>query len=143
MRHLSAKRKLGLANRSQKKAMLSSMTVSLIKHKRIQTTHARAMELRRFVEPLITFAKRGDVHARRQVLRKVNHKDTVAALFNEVAPVYANRPGGYTRVLRLGFRDNDRADVSIIELVDMAGVGDSKKKSKTKESKEEKAEPSS
>ncbi|MFQ6613803.1 MAG: 50S ribosomal protein L17 [Fidelibacterota bacterium] len=136
MRHLSSKRRLGLSSRSHKKAMMSSMTVSLVKHKRIKTTHARAMELRRFVEPLITFAKRGDLHARRQVLRKIQHKETVAALFNEVAPAYADRPGGYTRVLKLGFRDNDRAEVSIIELVDLVGAQDSGKKSKEKKSKE-------
>ncbi len=122
---------------------MASMTVSLIKHKRIKTTHARAMELRRFVEPLITFAKRGDLHARRQVLRKLPHKETVAALFNEVAPAYADRPGGYTRVLKLGFRDNDRAEVSIIELVDLVGSTDSKKKSTEKKTKEDKSGQSS
>ena len=71
---------------------------------------------------MITFSKRGDLHARRQVLRKIKHKDIVHTLFHEIAPVYSERQGVYTRITKLGFRDNDRAEVSIIELVDMVGV---------------------
>ena len=122
MRHRKSIKKLGLASRAHKKAMMSNMASSLIIHKKIKTTHSRAKELRRFVEPLITFAKRGDLHARRQVLRKIKHKDIVHTLFHEIAPVYSDRPGGYTRITKLGFRDNDRAEVSMIELVDMVGV---------------------
>ena len=122
MRHRKSIKKLGLASRSHKKAMMSNMASSLIIHKKIKTTHSRAKELRRFVEPLITFAYRGDLLARRQVLRKIKHKDIVHTLFHEIAPVYSDRPGGYTRITKLGFRDNDRAEVSIIELVDLVGV---------------------
>lgn len=121
MRHQNSTRKLGLSNVSHKKAMLSNMAASLIEHKRIKTTHARAKELRRFIEPLITFAKKGDNHSRRMVLRKIKHKEVVQVLFNDIAPVYKDRNGGYTRIIKLGFRDNDRAKVSLIELVDLVG----------------------
>jgi len=130
MRHRKSIKKLGLSSRSHKKAMLSNMASSLIVHKKIKTTHARAKELRRFIEPLITYAKRGDLHARRQVLRKIKHKNIVHTLFHEIAPVYSERPGGYTRITKLGFRDNDRAEVSLIELVDMVGsISESEEKS--------------
>lgn len=122
MRHRKTIRKLGLSSRSHKKAMMANLASSLITHKKIKTTHSRAKELRRFIEPLITCAKRGDLHSRRLVLRKIKHKDIVHTLFHEVAPVYTDRPGGYTRITKLGFRDNDRAEVSIIELIDMVGI---------------------
>ncbi|MBU0727254.1 50S ribosomal protein L17 [Patescibacteria group bacterium] len=146
MRHLNKKKRLGRRTPSQRKAMLKNLAVSLIEHKRIRTTHARAKELRKFIEPLITFAKRGDLHARREVLKKIHQKDTVTTLFHEIAPVYADRPGGYTRIIKLGFRDNDRAKVSLIELVDFAGVSEKEseekpdKKKRIKKKKEEKAE---
>ena len=133
MRHLNKIKKLGRRTPSQRKAMLKNLAVALIEHKKIKTTHARAVALRRFVEPLITFAKKGDLNARRQVLRKIPQKSTVDILFNEIAPVYADRPGGYTRIIKLGFRDNDRAKVSLIELVDFVDV-----EKKEKEAKEEK-----
>ena len=124
MRHLNKKMRLGRRTPSQRKAMLKNLAVSLIEHKRIKTTHARARALRVFIEPLITAAKRGDLHARRNVLKKIHQKKTVDMLFSEIAPVYADRQGGFTRIVKLGFRDNDRAKVSLIELVDFAGVGD-------------------
>lgn len=133
MRHLNKTKKLGRRTPSQRKAMLKNLAVSLIEHKKIKTTHARAVALRRFVEPLITFAKRGDLNSRRQVLKKIHQKSTVDILFNEIAPVYADRPGGYTRIIKLGFRDNDRAKVSMIELVDFVDV-----ETKENEEKEEK-----
>ncbi len=142
MRHLNKKKRLGRRTPSQRIAMLSNLAVSLIEHKRIKTTHARAKELRRFIEPLITYAKKGSLHARREVLKKIHQKDTVSTLFHEIAPVYAERPGGYTRIIKLGFRDNDRAKVSLIELVDFAGVSEkeseekSDKKKKVKKKKE-------
>jgi len=129
MRHRKTIKKLGLSSRSHKKAMLANLASSLITYKKIKTTHSRAKELRRFIEPLITRAKRGDLHARRIVLKKIKHKDIVHTLFHDIAPVYSDRPGGYTRITKLGFRDNDRADVSMIELVDMVGV-DSEKEEK-------------
>ena len=150
MRHLNKKKRLGRRTPAQRKAMLKNLAVSLIEHKKIKTTHARAKALRKFIEPLITMAKRGDLHARREVLKKIHQKDTVTTLFHEIAPVFADRPGGYTRIIKLGFRDNDRAKVSLIELVDFAGViekeseekSDKKKvaKKKKEEKKEEKAE---
>ena len=150
MRHLNKKKRLGRRTPAQRKAMLKNLAVSLIEHKKIKTTHARAKALRKFIEPLITLAKRGDLHARREVLKKIHQKDTVTTLFHEIAPVFADRPGGYTRIIKLGFRDNDRAKVSLIELVDFAGIiekesekesekkSDKKKVAKKKE--EEKAE---
>ena len=129
MRHRKTIKKLGLSSRSHKKAMLANLASSLITYKKIKTTHSRAKELRRFIEPLITRAKRGDLHARRIVLKKIKHKDIVHTLFHDIAPVYTDRPGGYTRITKLGFRDNDRADVSMIELVDIVGV-DSEKEEK-------------
>ena len=146
MRHLNKKKKLGRRTPSQRKAMLRSLAVSLIEHKRIKTTHARAVALRRYIEPLITLAKKGDLHARRQVLKKIPQKDTVTALFNDVAPVFADRPGGYTRIVKLGFRDNDRAKVSLIELVDFIEVDKKEvedkpeKKKKTRKKKEDKVD---
>jgi large subunit ribosomal protein L17 len=146
MRHLNKKKRLGRRTPAQRKAMLKNLAVSLIEHKRIKTTHARAKALRKFIEPLITMAKRGDLHARREVLKKIHQKDTVTTLFHEIAPVYADRPGGYTRIIKLGFRDNDRAKVSLIELVDFAGVSEKEaeekpdKKKLVKKKKEEKAE---
>ncbi|MFQ6604165.1 MAG: 50S ribosomal protein L17 [Fidelibacterota bacterium] len=137
MRHRKSTRKLGLSTKSHRKAMMANMAASLVEHKRIKTTHTRAKALREFIEPLITFAKRGDVHARRQVMRKIRHKDVVHSLFHEIAPVYADRPGGYTRIIKLGFRDNDRAEVSLIELVDMEGEGTKKEKKSKKDDKSE------
>lgn len=138
MRHQNSTRKLGLSSASHKKAMLSNMAASLIEHKRIKTTHARAKELRRFIEPLITFAKKGDLHSRRQVLRKIRQKEVVHTLFHDIAPVYKDRNGGYTRIIKLGFRDNDRAKVSLIELVDLVGNIEEKAEP-AKDSKEKKA----
>jgi len=135
MRHKKSGRKLG-RTAAHRKAMLSNMAAALITYKKIKTTDPRAKELRRYIEPLITFAKRGDMHARRQVLRKLHHKNIVNTLFSEIAPVYANRNGGYTRIIKLGFRDNDRAPISLIELVDIVGTESTgeDKKSKKKDS---------
>jgi|TARA_B100001750_G_scaffold109207_1_gene86299 large subunit ribosomal protein L17 len=119
MRHRKSGRKLGRKT-GHRKAVMSNLASRLIEHKRIKTTEAKAKELRMFIEPLVTFARRGDLHARRQVLRKIPHKDIVSILFNDIGPVYIDRDGGYTRIIKLGFRDNDRAPVSIIEFVDFA-----------------------
>ena len=119
MRHRKSGRKLGRKT-GHRKAVMSNLASRLIEHKRIKTTEAKAKELRMFIEPLVTFARRGDLHARRQVLRKIPHKDIVSILFNDIGPVYTDRNGGYTRIIKLGFRDNDRAPVSMIEFVDFA-----------------------
>ena len=119
MRHRKSGRKLG-RKAGHRRAVMSNLASRLIEHKRIKTTEAKAKELRVFIEPLVTFARRGDLHARRQVLRKIPHKDIVSILFNDIGPVYTDRDGGYTRIIKLGFRDNDRAPVSMIEFVDFA-----------------------
>ena len=124
MRHLKRGRKLN-RKASHRKALLRNLAASLIIHKRIKTTDAKAKELRSFVEPLITFAKQGTLHARRQVLRAIPgaYGQMIAdKLFNEIAPQYADRPGGYTRIIKLGFRTNDRAPVSLVELVDIGSL---------------------
>jgi len=99
-------------------AMLRNMATSLFKHGRVETTTPKAKELRRYAEPLITKAKRGDLHARRLVARKIQDAEALTRLFDELAPRYAERPGGYTRVMHLGHRPGDAAEMSIIELVD-------------------------
>lgn len=124
MRHLKRGRKLN-RKASHRKALMRNLAASLIIHKRIKTTDAKAKELRRFVEPLITFAKQGTLHARRQVLRAIPgaYGQSIAEiLFNEIAPQYTDRQGGYTRIIKLGFRTNDRAPVSLVELVDIGSA---------------------
>tara|TARA_B100001250_G_scaffold202362_1_gene173513 strand:+ start:405 stop:797 length:393 start_codon:yes stop_codon:yes gene_type:complete len=120
MRHNKSGRKLSRKT-AHRKALMSNMASALIKHKKIKTTDAKAKELRAFIEPLVTFAKRGDLHARRQVLKKIRHKSVVRELFDNIGPSFSDRDGGYTRITKLGFRDNDCAAVSMIEFVDMVG----------------------
>ncbi len=117
MRHAKLGRKLGRKT-ANRKALMMNLASSLIEHKKIKTTDAKAKELRRFIEPLITFAKKGDIHSRRQVLKKIPHKSVVRELFDKIGPQYAARNGGYTRIIKLGFRENDCAPISLIELVD-------------------------
>ena len=124
MRHNKRGRKLSRKT-AHRKALMANLASALITHKKIKTTDAKAKELRRYVEPLVTFAKRGDLHARRQVLKKIRHKNIVRELFDNVGPSFSDRNGGYTRITKLGFRDNDCAPVSIIEFVDMVGDSDS------------------
>ena len=121
MRHQKKGRKLGV-NPSHRKAMLRNLASNLIKHKRIQTTDSRAKELRTFIEPLITKAKKADLNSIRQILKKLPFKDDVHILVHEIAPQYVDRNGGYTRILKRGYRDNDRASVSIIEFVESSAV---------------------
>ena len=99
-------------------AMMRNMATSLFLHGRVETTTEKAKELRRFAEPLITKAKRGDLHARRTVGRKIHDKEALAKLFDEIGPRFSERPGGYTRVVKLGHRSGDAADMAIIELVE-------------------------
>ena len=120
MRHNKRGRKLSRKT-AHRKALMSNLAVALITHKKIKTTDAKAKELRTYVEPLITFAKRGDLHARRQVLKKIRHKNVVRELFDNIGPSFSDRNGGYTRITKLGFRDNDCAPVSMIEFVGMVG----------------------
>lgn len=102
--------------------MIANMVTSLLSEEKITTTHTRAKELRRSAEHMITFAKRGDLHARRQVLRFVADKQVVAKLFDELGPRYKGRNGGYTRIVKLGPRRGDGTFMSIIELVDRPGA---------------------
>ncbi len=124
MRHRRKGRKLGV-NPSHRRALLSNMAGNLILHKRIKTTESKAKELRRYIEPLVTKAKKGDLTSIRMIARKIRQKDILSILLNDIAPVYKDRNGGYTRIVKLGFRDNDRASVAIIEFVDMEGAMDS------------------
>ena len=103
---------------SHRKAMMSNMAASLIEHKRITTTLAKAKALRGYVEPLITKSKSDTTHSRRMVFRKLQNKEAVTELFREVAPKIAARPGGYTRIIKIGFRQGDSAEMCMIELVD-------------------------
>lgn len=116
MRHKVSGRKLGRSS-SHRKALFRNMVTSLFEHGRIQTTDAKAKEVRRVAEKLITLGKRGDLHARRQALAYVRDRGVVAKLFEELSPRYAQRPGGYTRIVKLGTRRGDGAPVSILELV--------------------------
>jgi large subunit ribosomal protein L17 len=104
------------------KLMLGGLAASLSEHEKVRTTEAKAKALRPVAERLITFAKKGDVHARRQVLRVVPDRDVVHRLFSEIGPRYAERDGGYTRILKLGPRKGDGAPMAILELVDRPEV---------------------
>ena len=115
-------RKLGV-NPAHRRAMLMNLAENLIKHKRIKTTDSRAKALREYIEPMITKAKKGDLNSRRMVLKKL-HKNAVQTLFDEIGPAYADRPGGYTRIIKLGFRNDDKAAMSLIEFVDFESGGE-------------------
>ncbi len=117
MRHNKAINHLGRKS-GHRKAMLANMATSLILHKRIQTTVAKAKALKMYVEPLITKSKEDTTHSRRVVFSYLKNKEAVTELFRTVAPKIADRPGGYTRVLKTGFRQGDGADMALIELVD-------------------------
>jgi large subunit ribosomal protein L17 len=103
---------------AHERLMLANLATSLFEHGRITTTEAKAKRLRPYAEHLITFGKRGDLHARRQVLKRLRDKSVVHTLFAEIGPRYADRPGGYTRILKLGNRKGDNAPMAIIELVE-------------------------
>lgn len=133
MRHLVKGRKLGRTP-SHRKATLSALSVALIKEHRIVTTVPKAKELRTFVEPLITKAKEDTTHNRRQVFSKLKDKAAVSHLFDEVAQKAMDRPGGYTRVIKIGYRSGDNAHMAVIELVDYNDIKpeDSKKTKRTR-----------
>ncbi|TVR99265.1 MAG: 50S ribosomal protein L17 [Rhodospirillales bacterium] len=117
MRHRVAGRKLGRTP-SHRKAMFVNMTASLLRHEQITTTLPKAKELRRFADRMITLGKRGDLHARRQAASFLRDDAVVRKLFDSLADRYRSRPGGYTRVLKAGFRFGDNAPMAVIELVD-------------------------
>ncbi len=116
MRHRVAGRKLGRKT-EHRIAMFRNMVTSLLEHERIITTVAKAKEIRKFVDKMITLGKRQDLHARRQALAFIRSKKVVHKLFAEIAPRYANRNGGYTQMVKMGFRKGDGAPMCLIELV--------------------------
>jgi len=119
MRHRKSGRKLGRTS-AHRKALMRNMVTSLLDHERIETTDAKAKELRGLADRMITLGKRGDLHARRQALSVIRSKQVTAKLFDELAERFRDRPGGYTRVIKVGNRVGDAAPVSIIELVEGA-----------------------
>jgi large subunit ribosomal protein L17 len=139
MYHGKAGRKLGRTS-SHKEAMLRNMVTSVIKHESIRTTDCKAKELRKLAERMITLGKRGDLHARRQALSVVRDRATVSKLFGELTERFRNRPGGYTRIIKVGYRFGDNAPVSILEFIpDEAKKAKAKTKAKPK-AKEKAAE---
>lgn len=117
MRHRNTGRQLS-RNSSHRKAMLRNMATSLLSHEVIKTTVAKAKELRSVAEPLITLAKIDSVHKRRLAFSRLRDRDVVTKLFNELGPRYKERPGGYMRILKMGFRAGDNAPMALVELVD-------------------------
>jgi large subunit ribosomal protein L17 len=140
MRHLKKGRKLSRTD-SHRRATLRNLVTSLFEHSRIRTTDAKAKEARGIAEKMITFAKRGDLHARRQVLRFVMSETVVEKLFSTIAPSFKERNGGYTRILKVGRRPGDAAPISVLELVnapepEMAVIEEEKPKKKRKKTEE-------
>jgi len=116
VRHRNKGKRLSRTS-THRRALLRNLATSLFRHERVETTTTKAKELRPYAERLITLARRGDVHARRIAGRKIQDRDVLGKLFDDIAPRYAERPGGYTRILRLGNRKGDAAEMSLIELV--------------------------
>lgn len=144
MRHQKAVNHLGRTS-THRNAMLANMACSLIKHKHISTTVAKAKALRSYIEPLITKAKSDSTHSRRIVFSYLQDKEAVTELFREISVKVADRPGGYTRILKTGFRLGDNADICVIELVDynenlLAAKEETKKASRRRRSKSKKTE---
>ncbi len=146
MRHNRSINHLGRKS-GHRKAMLANMASSLILHKRIETTLPKAKALRQYVEPLITKSKEDTTHSRRTVFSYLKQKEAVTELFRTIAPKIAERPGGYTRIVKTGFRPGDAADTAIIELVDFneaalaAAPKKEEKKATTRRSRAKKAAP--
>ena len=131
MRHRKSGRKLN-RNSSHRKAMFRNMSASLFEHEMIRTTLAKAKELRRKAEPLITLAKEDSVANRRLAFARLRDRDVVTKLFNELGPRYKARPGGYLRVLKCGFRSGDNAPMAIVELVDRPVIAEEVQEGATK-----------
>ncbi len=139
MRHKKKGNHLGRTS-SHKKALMRNMAAQLFEHKEIKTTDAKAKELRGYAERLITYGKKGSLHHRRLAFKFLQNKSIVTSLFDEIAPVYEARNGGYTRIIKLGKRQGDGASVSLIQMVDFETGTDSAKNAKQskKEAKKEK-----
>ena len=132
MRHLKKGRKLNRTS-SHRSSLLSNLSISLIKHKQIITTEQKAKELRKFVERLVTYAKKDTLHGRRLIMKKIKghlKKQIANILIHEIAPNYASRNGGYTRIIKLNNRKNDNADMSLIEFVDLNNIKEAEEENK-------------
>lgn len=146
MRHSVRGRKLNRTS-SHRKALFSNLTAQLFEHKQIVTTLPKAKETRKYAEKMITLGKKGDLNSLRQALKFLKQKKAVYTVFNDIAPKYANRPGGYTRVLKLGTRKGDAAETAVIQLVEFdeeASVSvpePAEKKAKEKKSKIKEEKP--
>lgn len=116
MRHRNKGRQLS-RTASHKKATMRNLATALFRHERIETTSAKAKELRPYAERLITLARKGDIHSRRLAGRKIQDRQVLGKLFDDIAPRFLERPGGYTRILKVGNRKGDAAEMSLIELV--------------------------
>ncbi len=138
MRHNKKGTHLGRTT-SHKKALMRNMVASLFEHKSIKTTDAKAKESRRYAEKLITYAKKGSLHHRRLAFKFLQNKEAVKTLFDEIGPACAERAGGYTRIIKLGFRQGDAASISMLELVDFSTYS-AEKRAKKKEEKAQKKE---
>lgn len=141
MRHLKARKRLG-SSTSHRKAMLRNMVTSLFKHGQLETTHTKAKQLRPVAEKMITLAKRGDLHARRQALSFIQEKSVTHRLFGEIKDQYLDRQGGYVRIVKKGTRKGDGAPVSIIQLLHTLEEVKKRgaKKAKTPSAKQERKE---
>jgi large subunit ribosomal protein L17 len=142
MRHLKAGRKLGRTS-SHRLATMRNMVTSLLQHEKIETTEAKAKELRPLTEKMVSLGKRGDLHARRLAMRVIRDETVAKKLFDDIAPRFKDRAGGYTRILKVGRRHGDNAPVSIIELVVLGKQVQEKKlakETKEKAKKEKKKE---
>lgn len=138
MRHRKKGRKLNRTS-SHRKALLRNLANQIIEHKEIKTTTAKAKEARSTVERLITYAKKGDLHHRRLAFGFLRNKESIKILFDEIAPAYAEREGGYTRVLKLGRRLGDSASISLLQLVGFEKLTDTSKPEKKKKAKKKEA----
>ena len=116
MRHLKKGRKLNRTS-AHRKALLRNLATSLFRHEKIETTDAKAKELRGYAERLVTLAKRGDLHSRRLAHQKIRDQEVLKKLFDDIAERYSTRPGGYTRVTKVRYRQGDNAKMSVIELI--------------------------
>jgi large subunit ribosomal protein L17 len=134
MRHQRKVNKLGRTS-EQRAALLKSLAIALLGNKKLVTTVTKAKELRKYVEPMVNRAKEDTTHNRRLVFSSLGHKETITELFNEIGPKAKNRPGGYTRVLKLGNRSGDGAEMALIELVDYNDVKPADIAAKTKKTR--------
>jgi large subunit ribosomal protein L17 len=143
MRHLKAGRKLNRSS-AHRKALFRNLVTSLLEHEQVKTTDAKAKAVRPIVDRMITLGKRGTLHARRQALSFVRSEDVVKKLFDDVAPRFRERPGGYTRIVKLGVRRGDAAAMSVVELVDRGDAARSEaekkreRRARTRQRREEK-----